>query len=117
MTLGEIISRGILAFWRISKGGIRVPFFGKARVLSCPFPRLFPQSSDRSGRVALCPLYVLAMEPLLRRLRDEQACPALRGVPLIGRVRAKVSAYADDITVFLSSRQDILAVKKAEDRY
>ena len=47
-----------------------------------------------------CPLspllYVLALEPLLRRLRDEKVNPALFGVPFAGRVRAKISAYADD---------------------
>ena len=32
-------------------------------------------------------------------------------------VRAKVSAYADDIIVFVSSRLDILAVKKAVEKY
>ena len=62
-------------------------------------------------------LYVLALEPLLRRLRDEGARPALRGIPLAGSVHARISAYADDITVFVSSRLDILAVKKAVERY
>ena len=31
-------------------------------------------------------LYVLVLEPLLRRLRDEGACPALRGILLTGSV-------------------------------
>ena len=60
-------------------------------------------------------LYVIALEPLFRRLRDEEAFPALRGVSLTGRVRAKVSAYTDDISVFVSSRQP--SVKKAVERY
>ena len=47
-------------------------------------------------------LYVLALEPLLRRLRDEGACLVLCGVSLTGCVWARVSAYADDITVFVS---------------
>ena len=42
---------------------------------------------------------------------------SLRGVSLAGRVRAKVSAYADDIIVFVFRRMDILAVKKAVERY
>ena len=71
---------------------------------------------ERSVRQG-CPLspllYVLALEPLLRRLRDERVRPALRRVSLTGSVRVKISAYADDITVFVSSRLDILAVKKA----
>ena len=61
--------------------------------------------------------YVLALEPLLRRLRDEGACPALREVLLTGSVRAKISAFADDITVFVYRRLDILAVKMAVARY
>ena len=75
---------------------------------------------ERSVRQG-CPLspllYVLALEPLLRRLRDEGARPARRGIPLAGSVHARISAYADDITVFVSSRLDILAVKKAVERY
>ena len=54
---------------------------------------------------------------LLRRLRDEKDNPALCGDPFAGRVRAKVCAYADDITVFVSRHLDILAVKKAVERY
>ncbi len=75
------------------------------------------RSSDRSGKaIPLSPLlYVLALE--LRRLRDERARPALRGIKLTGSVRAKISAFADDISVFVSSRLDILAVKMAVERY
>ena len=53
---------------------------------------------ERSVRQG-CPLSpflnVLALVVLLSRLRDEKANPAQRGVPFAGRVRAKVSAYAD----------------------
>ncbi len=70
---------------------------------------------ERSVRQG-CPLspllYVLALEPLLRRLRDEGTNPALRGVPFAGPLTARVSAFADDITVFVSRRLDIKAVKK-----
>ena len=69
-------------------------------------------------RCPLSPLlYVLALESLLRRLRDEGERPALREVSSAGSIHAKISAYADDITVFVSSRLDILAVKKAVERY
>ena len=68
-----------------------------------------------------CPLspllYVLALEPLLRRLRDRTTNPALRGVPFAGPLTARVSAFADDITVFVSCRLDIKAVKKAVSEY
>ena len=62
-------------------------------------------------------LYVLSLEPLLHRLRDEEVNPALCGIPFISHVRMKVSAYANDITVFVSHQLDILAVKKAVERY
>ena len=62
-------------------------------------------------------LYVLALEPLLRRLRDRTTNPALRGVPFAGPLTARVSAFADDITVFVSRRLDIKAVKKAVSEY
>ena len=62
------------------------------------------QLSDWSSRVAPSSLhYILALEPLLRRLRDEKANPVLIGVP---RVRARVSAFTDDITVFVSRCSD-----------
>ena len=68
-----------------------------------------------------CPLspllYVLALEPLLRRLRDEGTNTALRDVPFAGPLTARVSAFADDITVFVSRRVDIKAVKKAVGKY
>ena len=82
----------------------------------------------RSGAIAIersvrqgCPLspllYVLALEPLLRRLRDEWTSPALRGVPFAGRLAAGVFAFADDITVFVSRQLDIEAVKEAVVEY
>ena len=75
---------------------------------------------ERSVRQG-CPLspllYVLALEPLLRRLRDRTTNPALRGVPFAGRLTARLSVFADDITVFVSRRLDIKAVKKAVSEY
>ena len=62
-------------------------------------------------------LFVLALVSLLCSLRDGAVNPALRGVPLAGCLRAKVSAYADDITVFVSRWSDIEAVKKAVERH
>ena len=75
---------------------------------------------ERSVRQG-CPLspllYVLALEPLLRRLRDEGTSPSLRGIPFVSSLAARVSAFADDITVFVSRRLDIKAVKKAVSEY
>ena len=68
-----------------------------------------------------CPLspllYVLVFEPLLRRLRNEGTSPSLRGVPFVGPLTARVSMFADDITVFVSHRLDIKAVKEAVVEY
>ena len=68
-----------------------------------------------------CPLspllYVLVLEPLLRRLRDEGVNPALSGVELPGGARAKNSAFADDVTIFVSSKKNIEVVRKQLERY
>ena len=77
-----------------------------------------PASGGAGKRVALevfaiersvrqgCPLshflYVLALEPLLHRFRDEKANPAMHGIPFAGPLSAKVFANTDDITVFVS---------------
>ena len=75
---------------------------------------------ERSVRQG-CPLspllYVLALEPLLRRLRDRTTNPALRGFRFAGPLTARVSAFADDITEFVSRCLDIKAVKKAVSEY
>ena len=78
----------------------------------------------RSGAIAIerlvrqgCPLSpllsVLALEPLLHRLRDGGTSPALPSIPFVDRLAARVSAFADDITVFVSRWLDIEAVKEA----
>ena len=54
---------------------------------------------------------------MLRRLRDEGTNPALSGVPFAGPLTARVSAFADDITVFVSCRLDIKAVTTAVGKY
>ena len=69
--------------------------------------------SVRQGFLLSPLLYVLALEPLLSSLRDGGTNPALCGVPFAGPLSARVSAFADDITVFVSRRLDIRAVKKA----
>ena len=75
---------------------------------------------ERSVRQG-CPLspllYVLTLEPLLRRLRDGKTGPSLRGISLASSLAARVSAFADDVTVFVSRRLDIKAVKEAVVEY
>ena len=56
-------------------------------------------------------LYALVLEPLLCKFRDENVSPALDVIPFAGPLSAKLSAYADDITVFVSSCQDIKTMK------
>ena len=76
------------------------------------------QLNGQFGRVVPCHLFsVLTLEPLLCRLRDGAANPALCGTLFASSLRAKISAYIDDITVFVSRRLDIKAVKKAFERY
>ena len=65
---------------------------------------------ERSARQS-CPLspllYVLILDTMLRRLKNKEESPALRGIPFAGPLSAKVFEYADDITVFVSRRLDI----------
>ena len=50
-------------------------------------------------------------------LSDAGANPSLRGIMLHCWLREKVSAYADNVTVFLSRPVDIDVVKQALARY
>ena len=75
------------------------------------------ERSVRQGYPLSPLLYVLALEPLLRRLRDGRTSPALRGVPFAGPLKARVSAFADDITVFVSRHLNREAVKEAVVEY
>lgn len=43
-------------------------------------------------------LFALCLDPLLRRVA---ACPSIHGFPLPGQGQIKVSAYADDVSLFL----------------
>ena len=67
-----------------------------------------PEAYRREGK---------SYKPLLRRLIEEKASPALRSILFAGPLSAKLSAYTDDITVFVSGLLDIKAVKKAVTRY
>ena len=73
--------------------------------------------SVRQGCLLSPLLYVLALKPLLRRLRDEKASLALCCILYSSPLSAKVSAYVDDLIVFGSHRLDIKAVKKVVARY
>ena len=79
---------------------------------------VFPIERSVHQGCPLSPLLcVIALEPLLRRLREGWIRPVLREITVTGPMRAKVSAYADDITVVVSSVSEIVAVKEALARY
>lgn len=48
---------------------------------------------------------------------DRACSSALCGITVPGVPRARVSAYADDVSAFVSSRSDIEVVLKALERY
>ena len=75
------------------------------------------ERSLRQG-CSLSPIfYVLTLGPLFRRLRDEKTSPSLRRISFASPLTAKASVYSNDITVFVSRRLDIKAVKQAVARY
>ena len=57
------------------------------------------ERSVRQGCTQSSLLYVLTMEPLLHRLKDEGMNPALCGVPFAGPLTARVSTFTGDISV------------------
>lgn len=74
----------------------------------------FSEPIEQQGGVRQgCPLspllYVLYLEPLLEQLRSEQTFHGLH-VPGGKGARIKVSAYADDATLFLSREEDFSAI-------
>ena len=81
---------------------------------STPFP---VTRSVRQG----CPLspilYILTLEPFLRKLRGGATGPRLQGVVSAEGVRTTDSEYADDVTAYVSSIKDIQHVAEAVDQF
>ena len=81
---------------------------------SLPFP---VTRSVRQG----CPLspllYILSLEPLLRKLRDGTASGSLQGIVSTEGVRTTDSEYADDVTAYVSSIKDIEVVAETVDHF
>lgn len=86
------------------------------RVVSCIiineyFSELVTQQGGvRQGCLPSPLLYVLYLEPLVERLRRELAFQGFH-IPGAGGIRAKVSAYADDMTMFFGRDRDFSAVE------
>ena len=59
----------------------------------------------RQGCPLICYLFLLCIEPLLHKLRNNEE---IKGVTLPGSVTVKVSGYADDLTVFLDGSENSL---------
>ena len=59
----------------------------------------------RQGCPLSCYLFLLCIEPLLHKLRNNEE---IKGVTLPGSVTVKVSGYADDLTVFLDGSENSL---------
>ena len=81
--------------------------------------RTFPITRSVRQGCPLSPLlYVLALEPLLRRLNEDGvANRAPRGEALTDVSRARASAYADDVSVFVFSGEHIRQVHQVLIRY
>lgn len=97
-------------------------------VESHPSSALVQVNEKRSNSTALlrlvrqcCPLslllYTLALEPILRRLRERTCSLALRRISVAGEARVRVSAYADDVSIFLLCRKEIEVMQKSPERY
>ena len=71
------------------------------------------------GNVAPCPLFSISsgLEPLLRRFSECGTNQVRRGILFHRGLRAMVSAYADDVLVFVSSCDNVEAVKRALSRH
>ncbi|KAK3511374.1 hypothetical protein QTP70_005285 [Hemibagrus guttatus] len=76
---------------------------------------LFKLIVQRGGFRQGCPisplLYVLFLEPLVEQLRSGHDFQGLH-IPGMGRVRAKVSAYADNTMLFLGREEDFSVVER-----
>ncbi|KAM7314357.1 hypothetical protein ISCGN_004141 [Ixodes scapularis] len=65
-----------------------------------------------------CPLspvlFVLCLDPLLRRINDH---PSVRGFPLPGSGSLRVSAYADDVSLFVRDSDSLVVIFRLYEEY
>ncbi|KAM7313622.1 hypothetical protein ISCGN_003475 [Ixodes scapularis] len=80
--------------------------------------RVTPCFSVARGVRQGCPLspllFVLCLDPLLRRINDH---PSVRGFPLPGSGSLKVSAYADDISLFVRDSDSLIVIFRLYEDY
>ena len=93
----------------------------------CWLPNLFFMAVCTHQSDLFWPVFIslcLSCGVLLRSLRDGRSCPVLRGIPLISGCRVRVSAYADDITVFVFGHKggeendcDVRTAGRSQDKF
>ena len=76
--------------------------------LSRPIP---VKHGIRQGCPISCQLYSLAIKPSLCRLRDQLSGFSLTGTFKSERGFPTLSAYADDVNIFVSNQGDVLGLK------
>lgn len=80
--------------------------------------RVTPCFSVARGVRQGCPLspllFVLCLDPLLRRINDH---PSVRGFPLPGSGSLKVSAYADDVSLFVRDSDSLFVIFRLYEEY
>ena len=97
---------------------IRLPYASPGVMVEVNVVRSEPFILTRSIRQG-CPLspmlYILALEPFLRKLK---ANPSLRGLTLPGASEAaRYTAYADDVSALVTSSGEVEEVSKEIGRY
>jgi hypothetical protein len=101
------LGKGFINYIRcILRGGTsRIQINGH---MSQPFPI---HRSIRQGCPLSMTLYIFALNPLLYALQQHRS-----GVRILNHVEF-ATAYADDVTIFLDSEQDVASIKRALDEY
>lgn len=74
-------------------------------------------SVDSSACPLCLPPYALALEPILRRLRNILCSLALFGISVPVGDRARIFAYTEDVCIFRLCHSDTAVVQKTFERY
>jgi len=103
-----------LKFGPVFRAWIRILYFGTMSRIGVNgfYSELVEQQRGVRQGCPLSPLlYILSLEPLVAALRS---APSLTGVHFPGSrgISAKVAAYADDMTLFLTTEQDFVVADR-----